>query len=208
MSLWNDLTVTPLRTIRVGEAGAIETNEDPDAFDNVWISRTSGTAQVLYGVAWNGVRVVAVGAAGTVLASDDQGLTWYAVTSGITTDLYALDVGDNVFVAVGALGVILTSQDGLTWEPVDSGTFWDLWDVSVLNAEYTAVGDNDVIVVGTLVSTSLDVTVAENIARGAERRHKAKALTTTRARKAQFGGFQTNRNGRWKKRMDGTVVLR
>ena len=51
-------------------------------------------------------------------------------------------------------------------------------------------------------------TKAENIARGVERRHKAKALTTTRARKAQFGGFQTNRNGRWKKRMDGTVVLR
>jgi hypothetical protein len=164
MSLWNDLTVTPLRTIRVGEAGAIETNEDPDAFDNVWISRTSGTTEILYGVAWNGIRVVAVGAAGVIRASDDQGLTWYAVTSGITTDLYALDVGDNVFVAVGALGVIRTSQTGLSWEPVDSGTFWNLWDVTVLNAEYTAVGDNDVIVVGTLVSTLLDVTVNENVA--------------------------------------------
>ena len=164
MSLWNDLTVTPLRTIRVGEAGAIETNEDPDAFDNVWLARTSGTSEILYGVAWNGTRAVAVGAVGTVLASDDEGLTWYAATSGVTTDLYALDVGDNVFVAVGALGVIRTSQTGLSWEPVDSGTFWDLWDVSVLNAEYTAVGDNDVIVVGSLVSTLLDVTVDESIA--------------------------------------------
>lgn len=50
-------------------------------------------------------------------------------------------------------------------------------------------------------------TKAENIARGVERRHKAKALTTTRARKAA-GGFQTNRNSKFKKRMDGTVVLR
>jgi hypothetical protein len=107
---------------------------------------------------------VAVGAAGVIIASEDQGLTWYAVTSGITTDLYALDVGDNVFVAVGALGVIRTSQTGLSWEPVDSGTFWNLWDVTVLNAEYTAVGDNDVIVVGSLVSTLLDIVVSENIA--------------------------------------------
>jgi hypothetical protein len=164
VSLWNDLTVTPLRTIRVGEAGAIEINEDPDAFDNVWLSVSSGTSVILYGVAWNGTRAVAVGAAGVIIASDDQGLTWYAVTSGITTDLYALDVGDNVFVAVGALGVIRTSQTGLSWEPVDSGTFWNLWDVTVLNAEYTAVGDNDVIVVGSLVSTLLDIVVSESIA--------------------------------------------
>ncbi len=164
MSLWNDLTVTPTQTVRVGEAGAIETNADPSAFDNVWLTRTSGTGAILYGVAWNGERVVAVGAGGVVLASDDEGLTWYAVTSGIATDLYAVDVGDNVFVTCGALGVILTSQDGLSWEPVDSGTFWNLWDVTVLNAEYTAVGDNDVIVVGSLVSTLLDVTVNENVA--------------------------------------------
>jgi 5-methylcytosine-specific restriction endonuclease McrA len=50
-------------------------------------------------------------------------------------------------------------------------------------------------------------TKAENIARGVERRHKAKALTTTRTRKA-VGGFQTNRNSKFKKRMDGTLVLR
>lgn len=49
-------------------------------------------------------------------------------------------------------------------------------------------------------------TKAENIARGAERRHKAKALTTTRARNA--GGFQTNRNSKFKMKMDGTLVLR
>ena len=163
MSIWYDLTTTPTQTVRVGEAGAIETNADPDAFDNVWVARTSGTSETLHGVAWNGERVVAVGEAGVVLASDDEGLTWYAATSGVTTDLYAIDVGDNVFITVGALGVILTSQTGLSWEPVDSGTFFDLWDVTVLNAEYTAVGDNDVIVVGTLVSTSHDVTVAEII---------------------------------------------
>ena len=49
-------------------------------------------------------------------------------------------------------------------------------------------------------------TTAENIARGEARRHKAKALTTTRSRKPS--SFRTNRNGPLKKRMDGTLVYR
>lgn len=52
----------------------------------------------------------------------------------------------------------------------------------------------------------LTKTVAENIARGEARRHKAKAFTTTRARKKS--SFKTNRDSKLKKRMDGTVVYR
>lgn len=161
--IWNDLTVTTNYTIRVGTGGAIERNADPSAWDNVWVSVASGTTADLYGVGWNGTRVVAVGVGGVVRVSDDEGATWYAATSGVASDLYAIANGDNVFITVGALGVILTSQEGLSWEPVDSGTFWNLWDVTVLNAEYTAVGDNDVIVSGILTSTLLDVVVAETV---------------------------------------------
>jgi 5-methylcytosine-specific restriction endonuclease McrA len=46
-------------------------------------------------------------------------------------------------------------------------------------------------------------TNAENIARGVANRHKAKAF-----KHQQPASFQTNRNGKFKKRMDGTVVLR
>lgn len=46
-------------------------------------------------------------------------------------------------------------------------------------------------------------TKGENIARGEERRHKAKAFSSLRK-----PSFATNRNGKFKKRMDGTVVLR
>lgn len=49
-------------------------------------------------------------------------------------------------------------------------------------------------------------TVAENIARGEERRHKAKAFKSLKKRKP--GGFQANRDGKFKKKMDGTVVPR
>lgn len=46
-------------------------------------------------------------------------------------------------------------------------------------------------------------TAVENIARGKERRHKAKAFTTMRK-----PGFPTNRNGAFKKHMDGTITRR
>jgi 5-methylcytosine-specific restriction protein A len=46
-------------------------------------------------------------------------------------------------------------------------------------------------------------TVAEAIARGRERRHKAKAF-----RHLDKPGFQTNRTGKFRKRMNGEVVLR
>lgn len=166
--IWYDIANNSARWVRVGEGGAIQTNEDPSVFDNVWVDQVSGTVETLHGVAWNGTVFAAVGEAGTTLYSPDGLAPWTASASGVTGDLYGLDVGDNVFVAVGALGVILTSQDGLVWEPIDSGTFYSLWDVTVLNAEYTAVGDNDVIVVGTLVSTVLDVAIAETVSAAAD----------------------------------------
>ena len=46
-------------------------------------------------------------------------------------------------------------------------------------------------------------TTAENIARGAENRHKAKAFN-----RPKRGGFPTNRNGPFKLKMDGTVEPR
>lgn len=49
-------------------------------------------------------------------------------------------------------------------------------------------------------------TRAENIARADADRHKAKAFSVTRERKGS--SFKTNRDGPYKKRMDGTLVLR
>lgn len=47
-------------------------------------------------------------------------------------------------------------------------------------------------------------TKAENIARGKERQHKAKAFTHLRKR----GGFATNRDGKFKRKMNGEIVER
>lgn len=87
----------------------------------IWLSRTSGTANALNGVAYGAGLFVAVGAAGTVLTSPD-GITWTSRTSGVATALNAVVFNGTLFVAVGASGVILTSSDGITWTSRTSGT--------------------------------------------------------------------------------------
>lgn len=88
-----------------------------------WTTQSSGTTNALQGVDTDCAGVwVAVGSAGTILRSADNGLTWATVSSGVTSVLY--DVATDrkgVWIAAGAVGassstVILRSIDnGLTW---------------------------------------------------------------------------------------------
>lgn len=163
MTTWNSTANSPDRYVRVGTGGAIETNDDPTAFDNVWVSQTSGISDDLYAVAWNGFRFVAVGENGVGLTSVDGLNPWAPVTLGVATDLYGLAVGGNVFIACGAAGVLLASQTGLSWTALDSGTTYDLWGITADNAEYIAVGDNDVIIIGLIISTLLDIILSPTV---------------------------------------------
>ena len=68
---------------------------------------------------------IAVGENGTVLASDDNGLTWTERGSGTSASLFAVafDAGTARAVAVGGDGTVLNSGDnGLTWTERGSGT--------------------------------------------------------------------------------------
>ena len=57
--------------------------------------------------------VVAVGAYGTILRTDDGGATWTTQSSGTTNDLYAVSFVDaNTGTAVGARGTILRTNTG------------------------------------------------------------------------------------------------
>jgi len=74
----------------------------------------------LRGVAANNTgRMVAVGAVGTILVSDDHGSTWFPMAAGILSDLHAITWTGQHFVAVGGAypnsTVILTSTDGIRW---------------------------------------------------------------------------------------------
>jgi photosystem II stability/assembly factor-like uncharacterized protein len=98
-----------------------------------WITRTSGTANWLFGVSClSGSTCVAVGSGGTILTSGDGGATWTSRTSGTSVVLFGVSClsGSNC-VAVGQNGTVLTSGDGgITWAVRNAGVYDDLHGVS------------------------------------------------------------------------------
>jgi len=162
MTDWYDSTVSATLTVRVGSGGAIETNPDPSDSGNTWTVQTSGTVENLYGIAFNGIGFVAVGATGIGLYSTDA-ISWLQVTTQSAEDLNSVAAGGNVFIAVGNVGTMVQSQNGTVWTTITSGITDDLWDIAIGNGAYVAVGDNDAVVVGSVTSTVLQVHLLESV---------------------------------------------
>lgn len=80
--------------------------------------------------------IVATGANGTIITSDDGGLTWTVQTSGtpnaLNSVVYGYDSNNskNIFVAVGAGGTILYSTNAITWMAGNSGIASELKSVT------------------------------------------------------------------------------
>ncbi|MBI4811551.1 MAG: hypothetical protein HY800_08980, partial [Ignavibacteriales bacterium] len=93
-----------------------------------WISRTSGTTNGLNGVSFSDDSLgIAVGNKGTIIRTDDGGMTWHPQTSGISMvlkDVFLLD--SLIGIAVGGSGydkgiILRTSDGGSHWVIQDSG---------------------------------------------------------------------------------------
>jgi hypothetical protein len=99
----------------VGEAGTIihrgPNNAVPDA--GAWTTLNSTTTNDLHGIHGSGTTLLAAGASGTLLRSDDS-TAWSAETSGSAADLFAVWVTGTEAYAVGDKGVILHKKGG-TW---------------------------------------------------------------------------------------------
>lgn len=104
-----------------------------------WFDRKSGTSEHLNAVAWNGERLVAVGAGGTVLTSS-TGTSWTARSSGVTSRLNSVTWAGTQFVAVGEGGTVLTSPDGASWTTRDAETTASLHSVTWTGETLVAVG--------------------------------------------------------------------
>ena len=116
-----------------------------------WHAQASGTQQDLGGLAASsGGRLWAVGAGGTILATQNGGTAWVAQTSGTTQSLHAVAFADATHGwAVGDGGTILGTVDGgATWTAQSSGTTLALYGVACSgpNAAW-AVGAGGTIVV-------------------------------------------------------------
>ncbi|MBI5636806.1 MAG: hypothetical protein HZA03_02425 [Nitrospinae bacterium] len=129
--------------VAVGAGGTVVTS--PDGII-IWTNRTatSGTTELLAGVACSPAICVAIGSAVgppyyTIVSSPD-GITWTPRTSTATSALNAVNWNGTQFVAVGAVGTILTSPDGITWTAQTSGTANALNGITWDGTQYVAVG--------------------------------------------------------------------
>ncbi len=96
-------------------------------------------------VAPQGLRVLAVGDAGAVMASEDQGASWKALDAGCAQDLAAAawsPAESRTVVAVGDLQTALLSVDGgQTWKRTSAGASGALLAVAPFGDGFIAVGD-------------------------------------------------------------------
>ena len=144
--LFNDLYWDGAVYIAVGNNGVISTS--PDATDGSWTDQNSTIIQHLKAVTKSDTRYVAVGASGTILTSNNDGVTWVAQTSGINVTLNEVTWTGSQFVVVGDSGHILTSDDGETW--IDTThTSVSLNSVTSYNSDIVIVGDK-----GTLIKNA------------------------------------------------------
>jgi photosystem II stability/assembly factor-like uncharacterized protein len=95
----------------------------------------------------------AVGAAGTILKTEDGGFSWSTLKAGITVDLETIDFPDDTLTgyAVGDLGSIFRTTDGgHEWDLLDSGVVVNLRGVNFIPGTSVgyAVGDG-----GTILKT-------------------------------------------------------
>ena len=83
--------------------------------------------------------LVAVGAGGTILSSED-GISWGVEDSTLEISLASVASGRSLFVAVGQGGAVLSSPDGRDWTRRDSQTEVDLRHVVYTGQKFVAVG--------------------------------------------------------------------
>jgi hypothetical protein len=106
----------------------------------VWDRALSPTSRDLFAVAASpDGSFVAVGAAGTVVASPD-GVAWSAVPPLIDTDLLAVAANAGGWLAAGDGGIVLASANGRTWVARTSGSAARLSGLAWNGSLWVAVG--------------------------------------------------------------------
>jgi hypothetical protein len=113
---------------------------------STWATRTSGTVNWLYSIAYVHGIFVATGDNGSLLTSPD-GVTWTTQTSGTTVNLRGTTYANGKFVTVGFGGSqeIFTSSDGVTWTGGSSAVHFGRTDIAYGNGVFVTVGFGGVI---------------------------------------------------------------
>lgn len=114
--------------------------------------RDSGT--YLWSIAGGNGTLVAVGHAGAILSSSDNGKSWVPRNSQTSLWLVGVTYGAGRFVIVGEAGTILTSINGDNWLPAAKpGTSERINNVIYADNTFVAVGEHGVILTSTDAET-------------------------------------------------------
>jgi hypothetical protein len=124
-----DMAWSGAHLVMCRRSGKVAYATPANASAGTWTEPTTGVSNHLHSIASDAAGVViAVGDAGRVLRSTDDGASWSTVTSGVSTALrgVAYAGSDMGFVAVGDSSVVLTSADGSSWSSQSSPATDDL----------------------------------------------------------------------------------
>lgn len=115
-------------------AGGLVSSQRSLADEGVFAVRQQGIVHdALYDICFNDTTGFAVGAAGTLLQSVDQGATWQPQPELGPEAVLGLDCSSANILAVGQAGVIFR-RDGERWAKIESGSDARLLDVSANDA--------------------------------------------------------------------------
>jgi hypothetical protein len=147
-----DMTLYNGQTVQAADSGQLYTSDDL----NLWLSQNTHTTNTLLGVASLGARLIAVGANGAAIYSDDGvNFTSTNVATPNSDWLVSVAASASLAVAVGDEAIIYTSPDGAAWKqqaaPPGVGGNW-LRGVTYGNGQFVAVGE------GAYIATSADGT--------------------------------------------------
>jgi formylglycine-generating enzyme required for sulfatase activity len=144
-----------------------------DAEKNAWVGQAlradAGQAfvpEALRASAGDGPTRLAIGVAGEIIVTRDNGKTWQALEARGESRLRAVDREGDLVVAVGDGGrIIISSNGGRTWIGIDSPSPTKLNAVAHSEAQWVAVGDYGTILVSgsTIDWHSLDAVSARNL---------------------------------------------
>jgi hypothetical protein len=135
---------TPVWII-IGNEGLVATSSDYSS----WTRQSLGINATLRSIEYHDGMFVAVGDAGTIIYSDDDGATWSINNSVTSNNLNTVKFINGSWFAVGSKGTVLTSLDGENWIAYYAGTNYTLRDITRSNNLYIAVGDKGIIVEST-----------------------------------------------------------
>ncbi len=110
--------------------------------DDVSVAVNGTAHEALFGIASRNDSIVAVGAAGAIMASADRGASWKAVVPAPTPlSLLGVAIAPGHALTVGQQGTVLRLDENGHWNKVDSGTDARLFSVAVNpNGRALAVG--------------------------------------------------------------------